>query len=90
MLHGVPVVDAHCHVSPVWYEPVETLLFQMERNGVDTAILIQMLPGADVARAVYVIAGYAIVFGVVVMLAARAFRREYITRPRLRAHHRAA
>jgi uncharacterized membrane protein HdeD (DUF308 family) len=54
------------------------------------AILIQMLPGADVARVVYVVAGYAIVFGVVVMLAARAFRREYLRRPSLGAHQRAA
>ncbi len=38
----MPIVDSHCHVSPVWYEPVESLLFQMERNGVDHAILIQM------------------------------------------------
>jgi L-fuconolactonase len=47
MLDNVPVVDAHCHVSPVWYEPVETLLFQMDRNYVDAAILIQMLGQTD-------------------------------------------
>jgi L-fuconolactonase len=34
--------DAHCHVSTVFYEPVETLLFQMARSGVEHAILIQM------------------------------------------------
>ncbi len=38
----MPVVDSHCHVSPVWYEPVESLLFQMDRNGVERAVLIQM------------------------------------------------
>lgn len=38
----MPVVDSHCHASPVWYEPVESLLWQMERNGVERAILIQM------------------------------------------------
>jgi L-fuconolactonase len=43
----VPVVDSHCHVSPSWYEPVEVLLFQMERNGVDHASLIQMNAQAD-------------------------------------------
>lgn len=37
------VVDSHCHASPVWYEPVETLLFQMDRYGVDHAVLIQMM-----------------------------------------------
>jgi L-fuconolactonase len=38
----VPIVDSHCHVSASWYEPVEVLLFQMDRNGVDHAVLIQM------------------------------------------------
>ena len=38
----MPIVDSHCHVSRTWYEPVEVLLFQMERNGVDHAALIQM------------------------------------------------
>src|SRR5579859_1824117 len=36
------IVDSHCHVSDCWYEPVESLLFQMDRNGVEKAILIQM------------------------------------------------
>ncbi len=36
------IVDSHCHVSPSWYEPVETLLFQMERYGVSHAVLVQM------------------------------------------------
>lgn len=39
----MPIVDAHCHASTVWYEPIETLLFEMDRNGVDHAILIQMM-----------------------------------------------
>jgi L-fuconolactonase len=39
----VSVVDGHCHVSTVWYEPVETLLGQMDRNGVAQAVLIQIL-----------------------------------------------
>ena len=37
------LVDSHCHVSPIWYEPIETLLFQMERHEIAQAILIQML-----------------------------------------------
>lgn len=36
------IVDSHCHVSPCWYEPVESLADQMDRNGVDKAVLIQM------------------------------------------------
>lgn len=38
----MPIVDTHCHATPVWYEPVESLLGQMARNGVDAAILIQI------------------------------------------------
>ena len=36
------ITDSHCHVSASWYEPVESLLFQMDRNEVSHAILIQM------------------------------------------------
>jgi len=36
------IVDAHCHASLDWYEPIETLLFEMDRNGVDQAVLIQI------------------------------------------------
>lgn len=39
----MPIVDSHCHVSPTWYEPVETLLHQMDQSGVENAILIQMM-----------------------------------------------
>jgi L-fuconolactonase len=35
------IVDTHCHVSPYWYEPVEALLFHMDQNGVEQAVLIQ-------------------------------------------------
>ena len=35
------VIDTHSHVSPYWFEPVETLLFQMESHGVDKAVLVQ-------------------------------------------------
>ena len=37
------IVDSHVHVCPLWYEPVETLLFQMERNLVDKALLVPMV-----------------------------------------------
>jgi len=37
----VLIVDTHVHVGKSWFEPVETLLFQMEQNGVDKAVLIQ-------------------------------------------------
>lgn len=35
------IVDTHVHVGRHWYEPVEVLLFQMKRNGVEKAVLIQ-------------------------------------------------
>ena len=38
----MPIIDAHCHVSRAWYEPVEALLDQMARNGVAGATLIQI------------------------------------------------
>lgn len=41
------IVDTHCHVSPFWYEPVESLVSQMDRNGVEKAVLIQMLGQYD-------------------------------------------
>ena len=41
------VVDTHCHASPYWFEPVEILLDQMTRNGVDKAVLIQILGWYD-------------------------------------------
>ncbi len=40
-------VDGHCHVSPVWYEPVETLRDQMARHHVDQAVLVQALGQYD-------------------------------------------
>jgi len=41
------IVDSHCHVSSVWYEPVESLLFQMDRCGVERAVLVQLLGQYD-------------------------------------------
>ena len=41
------IVDSHCHVSPYWYEPVESLLFQMDRNGVEKAVLVQYMGQFD-------------------------------------------
>ena len=41
------IVDSHCHASPQWYEPVETLLFQMDRCGVAQAVLVQLLGQFD-------------------------------------------
>lgn len=43
----LPLIDAHCHASPVWFEPVETLLYQMDRNSVEKAVLTQILGQFD-------------------------------------------
>ena len=40
-------IDAHCHASDRWYEPVATLLFQMDRCGVGGAVLTQMIGQFD-------------------------------------------
>ena len=36
------VVDSHAHATPAWYEPVEALLYQMERHGVRYGHLVQI------------------------------------------------
>ena len=41
------VVDTHCHIGMNKYEPVEVLLFHMERAGVDQAVFIQYLGNSD-------------------------------------------
>ncbi len=37
----MPIIDTHCHAGGNWFEPIEVLEFQMHRNGVDAAVLIQ-------------------------------------------------
>lgn len=36
-----PIIDTHCHASPYWFEPVEILLDEMDRAGVNQAVLTQ-------------------------------------------------
>ena len=38
----MPIIDTHCHAATIWFHAVETLLDQMNRNGVDHAVLIQI------------------------------------------------
>lgn len=40
-------IDAHCHASPLWFEPVEPLVFQMDRIGVAKGVLTQVLGQFD-------------------------------------------
>jgi L-fuconolactonase len=37
----VRIIDTHCHAGHNWFEPVETLLFEMNSNDVSEAVLIQ-------------------------------------------------
>ena len=41
------LIDAHCHASPQWFEPVELLVAQMDLNGVDCGVLTQVLGQFD-------------------------------------------
>ncbi len=41
------LIDGHCHASPLVFEPVEPLVFQMDQNGVDKAVLTQVLGQFD-------------------------------------------
>lgn len=41
------IIDAHCHASPLVFEPVEPLIFQMDQNGVAKAVLTQVLGQFD-------------------------------------------
>ena len=35
------IIDSHCHAGLSWFEPVETLVFQLDANGVEQGVLIQ-------------------------------------------------
>ena len=43
------IIDTHVHASPHWYEPVESILDQMNRNDVDKTVLIQFRGQFDLA-----------------------------------------
>lgn len=42
-----PVVDSHVHAATNWYEPLETLLYHLDANGVDQAVLVQQQGQVD-------------------------------------------
>lgn len=41
------IVDTHCHIGLHKYEPVESLLYHMERSGVHKAVFIQYMGNPD-------------------------------------------
>lgn len=52
------IIDTHCHVSNSWYEPVESLLYQMDQNEVASALLVQMAGEFDNAYQTECVARY--------------------------------
>jgi L-fuconolactonase len=36
------IVDSHCHATPIWYSDIDSLVFEMDRNGVEHAVLVQI------------------------------------------------
>lgn len=41
------IVDTHCHIGLHKYEPVESLLYHMQKSGVDKAVFIQYAGNSD-------------------------------------------
>jgi L-fuconolactonase len=41
MTEPFPLIDSHVHAAPNWYEPMETLLYHLDANRVDKAVLVQ-------------------------------------------------
>ena len=39
---GMTIVDSHCHATPMWYGDVDAILFEMDRNKVQHAMLVQI------------------------------------------------
>ena len=35
------IVDSHCHAGETWYEPIETLLYQLDVHEITKAVLVQ-------------------------------------------------
>ena len=35
------IVDTHCHAGTSWFEPIDVLVYQMDKNRVDHGVLIQ-------------------------------------------------
>jgi L-fuconolactonase len=39
---AMTIVDSHCHATPVWYGDIDALSFEMDRNKVQHAVLVQI------------------------------------------------
>lgn len=38
----MPIIDTHCHAAPMWYESVDSLIYHMDQNEVEQAVLVQI------------------------------------------------
>ncbi|MBV7339014.1 amidohydrolase [Chloroflexi bacterium TSY] len=47
MILNNTIIDTHCHIGLYKYEPVDTLLFHMEKSGVDKAVFIQYMGNSN-------------------------------------------
>jgi len=52
------IIDTHCHIGLSKYEPVESLLFHLQRAGVAQAVFIQYMGNSDNAYLAETIAAY--------------------------------
>lgn len=39
---AMTIVDSHCHATPIWYGDIDALIFEMDRNNVQHAMLVQI------------------------------------------------
>ena len=46
-MSNMHIIDTHCHIGLHKYEPVEALLFHMQRAGVAQAVFIQYMGNSD-------------------------------------------
>lgn len=91
------IIDTHCHIGLHKYEPVETLLFHMQRAGVAQAVFIQYMGNTDNAYLVETIAAYPGKFAAAMLVPAdddghaiRAWAEQGIGGIRLAANFRGA
>ena len=61
-------IDTHCHASPYSMEPIETLLYQMDSNEVDKAVLIQFRGAYDNSYLIDCVKNYPGTFSAVVIV----------------------
>ncbi len=62
------IVDTHCHAGHNWFEPVDLLIYQMDANDVEHAVLIQHGGNFDATYLLDCVTGYPGKFAAVVIV----------------------